>query len=316
VHRGEDPAAELRLAQSDREHLERRSLIEQRDVTTSNVAGLVVPQYLTERLSPAVRAARPLCDAIGEDLPDEGMEITVPKVTTAATAAAQNAENAGVSTSDPATTAVTVAVRTASASIVVSRQMFERAGPSTDLLIGRELLGALEAETERLVINGSGASGEPLGLLGAATGSTTYTDGTPTAAEFFPKLGAALTASSAALQRVPPDVVVSNPRLWFWLGSVGETVRPPVDLWEGIDRIGSNSMPTNLGAGTNETRLIAFPRAAVHVALGPAFVAIDTQSKAGTLGVRIVAHRYLAVAALWPAAVVVLAGTGMAATAS
>jgi hypothetical protein len=244
------------------------------------------------------------------------MEITVPKVTTASTAAAQSGDSTGVSTTEPATTAVTVAVRTASASIVVSRQMFERAGPATDLLVGRELLGALESETERLVINGSGASGEPLGLLGATTGSVTYTDGTPTAAEFMPKLGAALTASSAALQRVAPDVVVSNPRLWYWLGSVGETVRPPVDLWEGIDRIGSNRMPTNLGAGTNETRLIAFPRPAVYVGLGPAFVTFDGESKAGTLGVRITAHRYVAVATLWPAAVVVLAGTGIAAAAA
>jgi hypothetical protein len=75
-------------------------------------------------------------------------------------------------------------------------------------------------------------------------------------------------------------------------------------------------MPTNLGGGTNETRLIAFPRPAVYVGLGPIRVTVTNAPSAGSIGTTFTAYRYVAVMGIWPAAIGVLSGTGMAAVAS
>ncbi len=54
-------------------------------------------------------------------------------------------------------------------------------------------------------------------------------------------------------------MILTHPRFLHWLGSVGE---PPLD-WDrmtfGADIVGSTAVPTNLGAGTNETRLFMDP---------------------------------------------------------
>ena len=50
--------------------------IEKRDVTSTNFAGLVVPQFLTDLAAPFARAGRPMMDASRKhNLPPQGLTL-------------------------------------------------------------------------------------------------------------------------------------------------------------------------------------------------------------------------------------------------
>jgi hypothetical protein len=304
-----------------------RAQFEGRAVAAAGFGGFVPPTYLLSEMSTALRAASPLVDLIGQPLPelDEtthaggGPAVVIAKFTTGA-AASVVAENTAVSSVDIATTALTVPVGAVSATVSVSRVAVERGKVDGD--VAAELFAALNAETERLVINGIAAGQVNAGLLQAAgTTPITYTNASPTAITALPKIGAALSASVNNFLRGPADVILSHPRFFHWLGSVGEVVEPPLD-WDrmtfGADIVGSTAVPTNLGAGTNETRLITFPRAAVYCGITEPLVDkyYDSANAAGNATVVFVARRYCAFQVIWGSAVSVLGGSGMAAVAS
>ena len=85
--------------------------------------------------------------------------------------------------------------------------------------------------------------------------------------------------------------------LLHWLGSVGEVVEPPLD-WDrmtfGADIVGSTAVPTNLGAGTNETRLVMYRRAAVYREITEPLVDKYSANAADSATIVVVARRYLA----------------------
>ena len=327
ANKGIDPDARPALDMHRRQESDLARL-ENRAVNAAGFGGLIVPSYLTDLLSPALRTASPLTDLIGTPLPDldtdsvdgnGGLVVIIPKVTTAITSTVV-AENTGLSQTDPATSSVQIPVVMVSAQLQVSLQSAERA--NLDLMIARELIGAINATTEQLVINGTGAGVQPTGLLvQAGTTGITYTNASPTGISALPKLGACLSSSATLFQRGPADVIVSHPRFWAWLGSVGEVVEPPAP-WEiltlGADVVGSCGVPVNLGAGTNETRLLTFPRAAIYCGVTDVLVETNPQvsTLAGQLTVTFTARRYLAISAIWPQAVSILQGTGMLAVAT
>lgn len=304
-----------------------RAQFEGRAVGAAGLAGLVPPSYLLSEMSTALRASSPLVDLIGQPLPDfdetthsgGGPAVVIAKFTTGA-AASVVSENTAVLSTDIASTALTVPVGLVSATVSVSRVAVERGKVDAD--VAAELFAALNAETERLVLNGVAAGQVNAGLLQAAgTTAITYTNASPTGITALPKIGAALSASVNGFLRGPADVIVTHPRFIHWLGSVGEVVEPPLE-WDQMtfsaDIVGSTAMPTNLGAGTNETRLITFPRAAVYVGITEPLVDkyFDSATNAGNATVVFIARRYLAFQVIWPTAVAVLGGSGMAAIAT
>src|SRR4249919_1386582 len=82
-----DPSANARLAQHmAEERVERGNYIVRAagDSLTSNWAGLVVPQYLTELYAPVARAMRPFANICNRhQLPEAGMTVNISRVTTA-----------------------------------------------------------------------------------------------------------------------------------------------------------------------------------------------------------------------------------------
>ena len=123
-----DPSAQGRISRHSAE-----MDVETRDGSTSNFAGLVVPQYLTELAAELARAGRPfanLCTSM--PLPADGMTLNISRVTTGSTAAVQATENSAVSEQDIDDTLLTVDVRTVAGQQDISRQALER-GTGIDL---------------------------------------------------------------------------------------------------------------------------------------------------------------------------------------
>ena len=203
-----------------------------RDVGTSAFGALVVPQYLTELYAPIARAGRPFANiCMSMPLPDEGMSLAIPRGTTGTAAAAQATENSGVQETDFDETTLTVNVRTYAGQQDVSRQSLER-GRGVDRVIYADLASDYATKLDAALLMGAGTSGTHLGVTEVSSiNAVTYTDASPTVAEFWPKLADAIQQVNSN-RYLPPSVIVMHPRRWGWLMS-GLTTSFPIAAQQG-----------------------------------------------------------------------------------
>ncbi len=334
-----DPAASERLARHQHEMaVDRPDVNQQRAIGTGAVVGLLPPQYLTDQWAALARAGRPAADACTKlPLPDQGMTVNISRITTGTSAAVQTAENAAVSETNADDTLLTVNINTISGQQTVSRQAVERGGLVEQVVMG-DLLGAYNAALDAQIINGSGAAGQHLGILNTAgVTAVTYTDATPTVPELWPKLVDAV-RQVAATRYTGATHLVMNALLWGWhLSSLDTTGRPLFDVGGsnspmnivgssagtayqdqgtllGCKLVQSNGVPSNLGGGTNETRVIAADMRDVFLwedPNAPVFIRAE-QPAAASLGILYVSYGYSAfTAGRQPKGISVISGTGM-----
>lgn len=289
---------------------------DERAVGTGAFTGIVVPQYLVDAFAGLPRADRPLADAMrSHDLPEVGMTVNIGKLTTGTSAAEQTSENSAVSETNADDTLLSPAVLTSAGSQTVSRQASERGVGVEDTII-EDLISAQRANLDSIILNKA-----TVGLTNVAA-AIAYTDGTPTAAELYPKLLAGPAAVEAAMLNAHPgDVVaVMHSRRWYWLQSQLTSTWPLFGqpgagaqtagqnyaerygngfrgiLPSGTPVIVDNNIATNLGAGTNEDEIYFVSQAESHIWEDPnAPVLIRAeQTSAKSLGVDLVVYAYFA----------------------
>lgn len=185
----------------------------------------------------------------------------------------------------PETTSMTLAtveakVFTAAGLATVSNQLLADSNPSIDGLLTADIAKRLVALEETAFLIGSG-SGQPLGILETpGIGATAITETTDPAATNS-ILDKVLTAIAEVQQNWgQPSAIVMHPRTWTAIlksrDSAGHyTIAPrniigagydpdtertyitgPQQTLFGIEVVLSNRVPTNLGSGTNESRII------------------------------------------------------------
>lgn len=334
-----DPAALGRLERHGREVEVDNPKWAARAANTGAVSGFTPPQYIADLFAEYARAGRPtanLCTPL--PLPEVGMTVNIPRVTTGTIVGAQATENATVSNQDVDDTLLTVPVRTIAGYTDVSRQAVERT-ELVEQVIFADLAAAYSAELDRQIINGTGSSGEHLGLLGiSGINAVTYTDASPTAGELWPKLVDAITRVQS-VRFTGATGIVLHPKTWAMvLAGVDTTGRPlfndavvaqnpmgvasespaqygmPVGTILGIPVVVDGNVPINLGAGTNETRLIVADFRDIFLmedTAAPVQLRFD-EPLSSSLGVRLLAYGYSAFAGgRQPSAISAVAGTGM-----
>jgi HK97 family phage major capsid protein len=315
---------------------------ERRASPSANYSGLVVPQYLVEEFANVARAGKPFLNEVRNvPLPDTGMTVNIGLGTTGVSAAAQATENSAVSSTDYDDTLLTVPVRTYAGQQVVSRQAVDR-GALVDSIIAEDLIGAYYAAVDSAAIASDGTSGTHKGVLSATgTNAVTFTSASPTVALLYPKF------ADAAWNQVPSNVFrgvtrgFMHPRRFAWvLGAVDSQGRPiavpqpngPVNamaaggegpaygptgyMIQGVPIVTDANIPINLGAGTNEDRVIAAAAREIifwEDAAAPLQLRFE-ETKADTLGVLFVLFGYSAFTAeRRPKATSIIAGTGLVA---
>lgn len=330
-----DPQAQARISRHSEE-----MKVEYRDGSTSNYAGLVVPQYLTDLAAELARAGRPfanLCTSL--PLPDNGMTINISRVTTGSTAAAQATENSAVSEQDIDDTLLSVDVRTIAGQQDISRQALDR-GTGIDALIMADLSGAIATTLDDGIINGAGTSGTLLGIKNiSGINAVTYTDGSPTVGEFYPKLLDAIQKINSN-RYAGPDLIVMHPRRAAWMaagvdGQSRPLVLPDVNVPSnamgtgplagygstgmqvaGIPIVTDANIQTDAGSGNNEDNVFVVRRADMLLfesAGAPMMVRMD-QTLGGNLTVKMVAWQYACfIGGRYPAAISMISGTGLVA---
>jgi len=287
-----------------------------RAVGTGAFAGLTIPQYLVEYYAAQPTNGRPFANAMNlHPLPAQGMQAFIGRVTTGTSVDDQASEGTAVSETDLDDTLITVPIRTAAGQQTSSIQAQARVPGSEDTILG-DLLRRYDANIDTKVLNVATD-----GLANVAT-AVTYTDGTPTAAELYPKILQGQSEAVAALLDMagPQQLVVMHSRRWFWLQSqVGTSWpfigQPGIAVQQGginyAERYGAgfagllpngapvimdNNVRTNQGVGTNEDEIHVVDPLESHLwedPDAPVFIRAE-QTKAANLQVLLVAYGFYA----------------------
>lgn len=338
MNRSVDPAAADRLMRHKREAQDHELRdVELRDVGTGAFVGLTVPQYLTDLVAPSAKAGAPTLGIVNRHpLPGDGMTVNISRITTGSAVAAQASEGAAVQETNMDDTLLTINVRTYAGNQDVSRQAIDR-GTGIDAIVVDDLTRDYYTKVDDAILNADGTAGTHLGIRSTAgIVSVTYTDGTPTAAELYPKLFD-LTQQIQSGVFVGIDYFVMHPRRFWWIASQVGTTFPFLQFFSnsagmggggqvdttsygngpsgnigGIPVIVDANMKTNLGAGTEDV-IIGVTSRELHFwedAGAPLLIRTD-DTMADTLNVRFVLYGYSAfTAGRYPGACGTISGTG------
>ena len=254
--------------------------LEERAGSTSNYAGLVVPQYLVDQYSAFAKAGRPFANAVRSlNLPGDGMSVNLSRVTTATSATVQAAEGDAASDTTLDDTLLTMNVFTVSSAQVLSLQALER-GSNVDEVLVEDMASSYATTLDNMLINGTGSSGQPTGVLNTSgIDDIDVDDASPTAAETYVQIIKAI-GNVQANYFQGPDLIVMHPRRAAYLaGGLDSSNRPifqptvttasnvigtgqfsdygaPSFSVAGIPVLVDGNIPTNLGTGTDEDRII------------------------------------------------------------
>jgi HK97 family phage major capsid protein len=219
------PAAGERLARHQAEMAD-----EYRAVGTGDFSALVIPTYAVGMAEKAARAGRPFLD-LGCDrrtLPSTGQTIEINRITTASTTAIQATQNSSVSSTNMASTTLSVPVVTIAGDQVVSRQAVDRGSNLTQAVVS-DLVAAYHTTADQQAISGSGSSGQSKGIytvLDGGANEVTYTDASPTAAELYPKLADCIQRIQTGSYKQPTHWLMHPRRIGWLVSSVDSTGRP------------------------------------------------------------------------------------------
>jgi len=307
--------------------------------TDGNGGYFVPPLWLMSQYVDLARAGRAYANVVNQQpLPPGTDSINIPKVATGTATAVQTADNAAVQETDLTDTFINAPVRTIAGQQDVAIQLLDQSPVSFDEVIFRDLVADHATKTDLQVISGSGSSGQVTGVRGTSGITTiTYTDATPTVAKLYSKIADAVQRVHT-LRFMAPTVIVMHPRRWAYLLAAADSNGRPLVVPEagnpqnaiatlgsvasqqivgqmhGLPVVTDPSMPTALGAGTNED--------VVHVLRASDILLYESGLRSrvlpdvgsGTLTVRLQVYGYLAfTAARYPASVVEVTGTGLVA---
>lgn len=325
-----------------RERLSRSQ--ETRAATTVAGAGgeFAPPAWLVEDFVAIARAGRVTADLSNKaDLPQGIASVNIPKITGNSLPAVVQTQNTTITESDFTTTSVSSGITEISAKQTVSIALLQQSGVPIDQVILSDLAAGYASVLDTQVISGSAANGQLRGLLTAGT-TVTYTSAAPavvsvTAANSFYNKILSAASTMHGTRFLAPEAIVMHPRRWAWtLAGLDSSNRPVVTAggahFNGIGTGGAPvaqgyvgdlggipvfvdpNIPTNLGAGTNEDRVLVLRTSDLWLWES----ATETASFDATLAAQnSILFRVLGFAAFIPnrhqASVQVIAGTGLVA---
>jgi HK97 family phage major capsid protein len=330
--------AQERLARHAHEMFVERAALNE---TAGTGGEFVPPLWMQDEWIRLARAGRPFANAVNRrPLPPNTNSINFPSVSTGAATAAQ-ADGGAVQSTDPGTGSLSVAVKTIAGQVDLARQLLDRSVPGMDEVLFDDLARDYATKLDVQCINGSGAGANALGILNVAgIKSVTYTSGSPTAYAAWQAIAQAISQVSYA-RYLTPNVVVMHPRRWFWLISALDTQNRPlvvpadqagINTLALFDTVGAEnlvgrvmglpviidaSVPTTLGSGTNEDRIIVTRTDDVWLFEDEApRMRVYEEVLSGNLQIRVQVYGYFAfTAGRYPSATGVISGTGLAAPA-
>lgn len=328
MNRGDIAKATERLGRND---------VETRALTTTDGAGgdMVPPLWMVQDYIALARAGRVIADQIRKQpLPPGTDQINLPRVATGTAVAEQTTQNVAVQNTDATTNSIAANVATIAGQQVLSLQLIEQSPINMDDILLMDLAADYATKLDVFVINNNATN--KVGLLNVSgINAVTFTSASPTVALLYPKVADAVQQIHTG-RFLPPQKVFMHPRRWAFLEAAVDTAGRPlalaasnmpqntVALLSGVESQGfvgviqglpvfiDPNIPINLGAGTNEDRIIAARTDDVILYEGTPKAEAFRETKADQLSVLIRFYNYAALhASRYPKSISVIAGTGL-----
>lgn len=344
VKRGSNQAAEKRIR--DHHAYEIGKMPEKRAIATSTLGGILPPAYLLDLYAKAARNGRVFANQVNsQPLPDTGMSVIIPRLTVGLATGVQASENTTVTTQDPTEVDLSVPVRTLAGYSPVSRQTIER-NAYGDAILFEDLMARDAALLDTQCLNGSGAAGQMLGLLGTS-GIASSSTATATYVAIYPKIMDVIQQINSNFGGLgfTADKMFMHPRRWgFFMAALDGTNNRPlivpqavntalgmssgafnplaegetnlygfVGFMAGLQVFTDANIPTTLGGGT-EDRIIIVSSRVSHLWERPQDpVTLSFEQTTGTsLQINLVIYRYAAfTAGRYPGACGAVSGAGL-----
>jgi HK97 family phage major capsid protein len=221
-----------------------------------------------------------------------------------------------VQNTDATTNSVTANVTTIAGQQVVAQQLLDQSPINMDEILLADLAADYAVKLDTFVINNNATN--KVGLLNVSgLNAVTYTDATPTVGELYPKVADAIQQIHTG-RFLPPDKIFMHPRRWAWftrpLDTAGRPLVVPaanmpqnvlaamgdvasegfVGTLQGLPVYVDPNIPTNLGAGTNEDRIIILRSTDVILFEGTPQAEAFRETKADQLSVLLRFYNYAA----------------------
>ncbi|MFD7774264.1 phage major capsid protein [Streptomyces sp. NPDC059753] len=332
-HMGDRTAME-RLQRNDAEvsaGLEKRAL-----TTTDGSAGeFVPPLWMIDDYVALARAGRVVADQVQhQPLPPGTDTISLPRVASGTATAEQGTQNSPVQNTDATTSSVSASVATIAGQQVVPQQLIDQSPINMDQILLADLAADYATKLDTFVISNNAANKR--GLLNVSgLNAITYTDATPTVGEAYSKVGDGIQQIHTG-RLLPPDKIFMHPRRWAWytvsLDTQGRPLVVPaanmpanvlaamsdvvsegfVGTLQGLPVYVDPNIPVNLGAGTNEDRIIVARSNDVILFEGTPRSETFRETKADQLSVLLRFYNYAALhSERYPKSLSVVSGTGL-----
>jgi HK97 family phage major capsid protein len=198
------------------------------DRTDGNGGYFVPPAWLMNEWIELARPGRPTANLVKTlALPPGTDSINIPRVTSGTSTAIQTADGQTVSETDLNDDSINVPVRTIAGTQTMSQQLLDQSPLNFDQIVFADLLADYAVKLDLQVLNGSGSTGQMLGLLqtgsiGSVAVTTVDANGIYNA---FANAGQGMHTSRFR----SPEVAVMHPRRWAWLlAQVDSAGRPLV----------------------------------------------------------------------------------------
>jgi HK97 family phage major capsid protein len=232
-----------------------------------------------------------------------GKQLDFPRTQTAPTVASQVNEADAVNETDFDGETYSVSKKLIAGQNDLSLQAFEFSQPGMDEVIMRELVKAYNAELDRQLLEGTGSSGQHLGIR-AVSGINTQTFSSGGADDLLGKIYAGLSDISTNAPGYFGNAVVLHPRRASWIAShrdslsnllqqgslvmaAGTQDRGFAGTLAGVGAIIDPNIATNRGASTNEDELYLVSLDELLLAEGPVRARVLSEVLSGTLQVRL-----------------------------
>jgi HK97 family phage major capsid protein len=327
----QDRDAMDRLVRNDRE-------VRAINTTDGGIGEFVPPLWMVSDYIALARAQRVIAsEIVNAPLPGGTDTISLPKVNGGTSTAEQSSQNSTLSATDATSTSVSAGVATIGGIQIMSLQLLEQSPINMDDVILADLASDLATRIDSFVISNNATN--KVGLLSAVASATsvTYTSGSPTAALLYSKIADGVQKIHTN-RYAPATKIFMHPRRWaYFLAAVDSQSRPLVvpnssgpwnvyGVQEGMVSAGyagtlmglpvylDANIPTNLGAGTNEDRVIIVKHDDIRLyeSAPKAEVFRETKADQGSVLVRL--YEYTALhASRYRESIAVVAGTGLVA---
>ena len=334
----------LATVRTDRDAIDRLSrndkmVAESRAINTTDGSGgdFVPPVYLTQSWIALARAGRVVANEItSQPLPAGTDSINLPKVVSGSAVEPVATQGSGIQQTDITTGTVTGPVVTLAGGQTVSLQLLEQSPVNMDEVILQDLAADYASKLDRQVIYGTGLNGQMTGILTLTnTNAVTYTSTTPTVAGLYSKIAEAVKGVHEN-RFLPATHIFMSPRRWASLIAASDSTGRPLvvpaaggryNTIAGQDAVAAEgyvgelqglpvfidaNIPTNLGTGTNEDRIIVARASDAFLYEGNVRAESLPQTYGANLQVLVRMYSYTAlIANRYPKSFSVIGGSGL-----